>query len=502
LDAQRESAEALIESQKSEGWICLPEHYDDRGFTGGNMERPAMKRLMTDIEAEKIDCVVVYKVDRLSRSLMDFARIMETLEKQTTSFVSVTQQFNTTHSMGRLTLNILLSFAQFEREIISERTRDKAIAARKKGKWIGGSPVLGYDIDPRGGPPVLGYDINLRGGPLIVNHEEAFKVRSAFELYQDHQSLSATTKELNRLGWTTKCWVTRKGRVIGGDPFQSYTVFRLLTNVTYLGKVKFKGEIYEGEHQSIVEEDQWQRVQAILKRNGNDSGVSVRNKYGALLKGLLFCKPCQAAMVHTFTGKKDNPKYRYSVCSKAQIEGWHSCSTKSVSAIAIEEFIIDRIRLIGKDSNLIEETFKQLRIQLTDNTKKLESELWSVNEKLKCDTDEIEILANAKTIGFDDDTSQSSRSSFLSDQILLSQQRVENIREKIAIKITIKVGKKELASTLEDFGPIWEFLSPRERERLVHLLVKRIEYDGAEEMLSLTFYETNIKTLAEQSPIV
>jgi len=489
LDAQRESAEALIESQKNEGWICLPDHYDDGGFTGGNMERPAMKRLMTDIEAEKIDCVVVYKFDRLSRSLMDFARIMEALEKQTTSFVSVTQQFNTTHSMGRLTLNILLSFAQFEREIISERTRDKAIAARKKGKWIGGSPVLGYDIDPR-------------GGRLIINHEEAFKVRSAFELYQDHQSLTATAKELNRLGWTTKQWVTKKGRVIGGKPFPFQTVFKLLKNVTYLGKIKFNGEIYEGEHQAIIEEDQWQRVQTILKRNGDDCGVKVRNKYGALLKGLLFCKPCQAAMVHTFTGKTDNPKYRYYVCSKAQIEGWHSCSTKSVSAPDIEEFIVDRIRLIGRDSDLITETFNQLRIQLTDNTKKLESELWSVNEKIKCDTDEIHLLTNAKTIGFDDPTSQSSRLSFLNDQILLSQQRVENIREKIAKKKTIKVGKKELASTLEDFDPIWEFLSPREKERLVHLLVKKIDYDGANEMMSLTFYETDIKTLADQSPIV
>jgi site-specific DNA recombinase len=172
LDAQRESAEAYVAAQKHEGWVCLPDRYDDGGFTGGNMERPAVQRLMKDIEAGKVDCVVVYKVDRLSRSLMDFARIMATFEAHNVSFVSVTQQFNTTHSMGRLTLNILLSFAQFEREIISERTRDKIAAARRKGKFAGGRPVLGYDLLS-----------SPTGSKLLVNDDEAQQVRAIFELY-------------------------------------------------------------------------------------------------------------------------------------------------------------------------------------------------------------------------------------------------------------------------------------------------------------------------------
>src|SRR4051812_39590296 len=173
LDAQRESGEAFIKSQIHEGWSCLPENYDDGGFTGGNMERPALRRLLADIEAGRIDCVVVYKVDRLSRSLLDFARMMEVFDKHRISFVSVTQQFNTTHSMGRLTLNILLSFAQFEREIISERTRDKIAATRRKGKWSGGLPVLGYDVDER-------------GTRLLVNEDEAARVRAIFALYLEH----------------------------------------------------------------------------------------------------------------------------------------------------------------------------------------------------------------------------------------------------------------------------------------------------------------------------
>ena len=184
LDAQRESAEAYIKSQETEGWVCLPEHYDDGGFTGGNMERPALKRLLADIEAGKIDCVVVYKVDRLSRSLMDFAKMLEVFERKRVAFVSVTQQFNTTNSMGRLMLNVLLSFAQFEREIISERTRDKMAAARRKGKWVGGLAPLGYDIDP----------VARR---LKVNEDEASRVRSIFELYLEVGSIVSWLKDLS-----------------------------------------------------------------------------------------------------------------------------------------------------------------------------------------------------------------------------------------------------------------------------------------------------------------
>ena len=195
LDAQRDAGEAYIASQKSEGWICLPDRYDDGGFTGGNMERPAVKRLLADIEDGKVDCIVVYKVDRLSRSLIDFSKIMDVLERRSVSFVSVTQQFNTSTSMGRLMLNVLLSFAQFEREMISERTRDKIAATRRKGKWSGGMPMLGYDVENAG-----------HGGRLNVNDDEAARVRGIFELYLERLSLIETAKELDARGWTTKRW--------------------------------------------------------------------------------------------------------------------------------------------------------------------------------------------------------------------------------------------------------------------------------------------------------
>ena len=278
LDAQREAGEAYVASQKNEGWICLPNRYDDGGFTGGNMERPALQRLLADIEAGKIDCVVVYKVDRLSRSILDFSKIMERFDERGVSFVSVTQHFNTTNSMGRLTLNILLSFAQFEREIISERTRDKIAAARRRGKWMGGKPPLGYDLLVAPG-----------GSKLIVNDDDAARVRAIFELYLEHERIAAVLRELDRRAWRTKRWTTRAGATVGGKPFDKVALYRLLRNPAYLGKVRHRDDLYDGEHDAIVDAEIWRRAQALLRRNGSTGGGVVKNKYGALLKGLLGC---------------------------------------------------------------------------------------------------------------------------------------------------------------------------------------------------------------------
>ena len=250
LDAQRESAEAYIASQQHEGWTCLAEHYDDGGFSGGSMERPALNRLLADIEAGKIDCVVVYKVDRLSRSLLDFARIMETFEQRKVSFVSVTQQFNTATSMGRLVLNVLLSFAQCEREIIGERIRDKIAAQRRKGKWAGGVPVLGYDVDRSNPSP-----------KLVINAEEAVQVRRIFSLYLEFRSLLPVVKELARRGWCNKAWKTKRGTARGGRPFDKCSVYQMLTHPLYAGKIKHKMDVYDGEHEPLIDADVFEKVQ-------------------------------------------------------------------------------------------------------------------------------------------------------------------------------------------------------------------------------------------------
>jgi site-specific DNA recombinase len=329
LHAQRESAEAYIKSQKQAGWVCLPEHYDDGGFTGGNMDRPALKRLLTDIDKGLVDSVITYKVDRLSRSLLDFARIMETFEKQQVAFVSITQQFNTATSMGRLVLNVLLSFAQFEREIISERTRDKIAAARRKGKWVGGHPLLGYDV---------------QNSKLVINEEEAVKVRAIFELYLKHQGMIPVVQELEKLGWLTKRWQTRKGHCRGGQPFTKSSLHHLLTNPVYLGKVKHKKEVHPGEHPAIIPVDIWQQVQNLL---GHQSpGTTERTESHALLKGILRCTPCGFAMTPSFAAKNGGQRYRFYACVNALKRGRHVCPSRYLPALEIERLVVEQIRQI------------------------------------------------------------------------------------------------------------------------------------------------------------
>jgi site-specific DNA recombinase len=477
LDAQRESGEAYIAAQKHEGWVCLPDHYDDGGFTGGNMERPAVQRLMKDIEAGKVDCVVVYKVDRLSRSLMDFARIMEAFEKHQTAFVSVTQQFNTSTSMGRLMLNVLLSFAQFEREIISERTRDKIAAARRKGKFAGGKPVLGYNLLS-----------NPAGPKLVVNEEEAQQVRAIFELYLKHEALIPAVRELDGRGWTTKLWQTKEGRSVGGRPFDKNLLYHLLTNVVYLGKVRYRDEVHPGEHPAIVDAEVWQRVQAVLQRNRRTGGALVRNKHGALLKGLLRCVPCNCSMGHTYSSQ-GTKRYRYYVCLNAQKRGWHACPTKSVPAGEIEKFVVEQIKTIGKDPAVLAETLRQARSQGKQKMTDLQAEERGLKRELARYSAQLRKLAtNAKV----DDLAD------VQDRIRAAEQRATQIREEVATLNRELVNEREVEAALAVFDPLWETLSPREQARIIRLLVERVDYDGKQGTVAVTFRPNGIKTLAQQ----
>jgi DNA invertase Pin-like site-specific DNA recombinase len=260
LEAQREASEAYVRSQLHAGWTALGARYDDGGYTGANLERPALRKLLADIQAGAIDCVLVYKIDRLSRSLLDFARLMEIFERHQVSLVSITQPLNTTASLGRLTLNILLSFAQFEREMIADRTRDKMAAARRKGKWVGGAPVLGYDIA-------------VTGGKLVVNAEEARRVQAIFELYLQRRSLKAALAEMQALQWTTKQWRSRDGKEHPGRSFTKTSLKRLLTNVLYLGQVSYQGEVHRGEQEAIVDLAVWERTQERLASEQDEKRI-------------------------------------------------------------------------------------------------------------------------------------------------------------------------------------------------------------------------------------
>ena len=422
LDAQREAGEAYVLSQRHEGWQLLPARYDDGGYTGGNMERPGLKKLLADIETAKVDCVVVYKVDRLSRSLMDFARIIEIFDKRGVSFVSVTQQFNTTNSLGRLTLHILLSFAQFEREIISERTRDKQSAARRKGKWIGGQPVLGYDIDPR-------------GGRLVVNEAEAVRVRGMFDLYLEHQAAIAVVDELRRRDWRTKNWLSAEGRAHGDKPFTKNRLYGLLTNVLYAGKINHKGTIYEGEQDGIVEVKTWDRVQAMLGRGSAAQRDRTRNKYGALLHGLVVCATCDAPMISTYT-MRGAKRYRYYVCLNAQQRGWNTCETKSVAAHAIEGAVIESIRRLGSDPEIARRTVEHARAQVSAKTEQLRKDETEARQQLRRLNME---MACAATV-----SSEEAGSAARFDRLVAGHKEVQVVEERL---LTIRA---ELEALLDD----------------------------------------------------
>ena len=325
LDAQREAAEAFIASQRHQGWVASAERFDDGGYTGANMDRPGLKRLLEAIEHGEVDCVVVYKVDRLSRSLLDFARIMQVFEQRNASFVSITQHFNTTVSIGRLTLNILLSFAQFERELISERTRDKLAAARRKGKWVGGAPPLGYDVAAE-------------GGRLVVNSAEAQTIQELFSTYLRCHNVAMVAAELNSRGLRTKQWTSRKGRLHAGGAFTKNAVTTILGNYTYAGQVSYRGEIYSGEHAAIIDEETWEATCRLRqakepRRRSESSPEYPLTEYP--LNGRLVCSACLLPMVGTYTLRLGR-QHRYYVCQRVQRNGWKSCPTRSVNAGLIE----------------------------------------------------------------------------------------------------------------------------------------------------------------------
>jgi len=342
LDAQREACEAYIASQKHEGWVALPDVYSDGGFTGANTERPALQRMLDDVRAGKIDAVVTYKVDRLSRSLLDFARLMELFEEHGVSFASVTQDFSTTTALGKLTLNILMSFAEFERAIIAERVRDKIAASKRKGKFMGGTPVLGYDICPA-------------THKLLVNAGEAKTVRHIFKRFAEVGSGLTIARELNARGITTKSWTTRDGAMRPGKPWNASLIYRILSNRTYLGETVHKGQSYPGEHEPIVSQSQWDAAHATLKANPRGTQRS-HESVPALLRGVIRCGHCDRAMTSTYT-RKGGRTYRYYVCTGANKSGYDSCPVKTVSAGDIEQAVLSQVRAICRSPEMIAQTW-------------------------------------------------------------------------------------------------------------------------------------------------
>jgi site-specific DNA recombinase len=406
---------------------------------------PACGKLLADIEAGKIDCVVVYKVDRLSRSLIDFARMMELFEKRGVCFVSVTQQFNTKASLGRLTLNILLSFAQFEREIISERTRDKQVAARKKGKWTGGHILLGYDLDSR-------------AGKLAVNAEEAERIREMFRLYLEGTPVMAIVQRFDKLGWRNKQWTTHEGKLYGGSPLRRCHIYKLLGNVLYTGQVKVGDEIFPGEHAAIIDQPTFELAQVKLKDNTWKSVNPHRIKMGALLRGMIYCSCCGSGMYSTYSANKER-RYRYYVCYRSQqkIEGY--CTARSVSAPLVEDAVVESIRRVGVHPDVLAETAVAARQRLAEIVTGLRGELNTTNGRVKNLKSQVARLRNP----------EAQRLAEIREQLAAGQARAEELRKEILRREKQRIDEKELRRAMDSFEEV--FCSYEDRPEAMDSLI-------------------------------
>lgn len=483
IDAQREACERFLKNQGPDRWVPVGEVYADGGYSGGNTDRPALQRLLSDIEAGRVDAIIVYKLDRLSRSLIDFAGIMERLKPHGIPFVSVTEQFDTSTSAGRLHLNILMMFAQYERELIAERTRDKVRAARRKGKWTGGNLVLGYDIASD-------------GGRLVVNEDEADQVREIFELYLDRLSVREVAEELNEKGWRTKSWVTKKGVRRPGRSFTVSSLHYLLSNPIYLGKVRLYGELFPGEHPGIVPVRTWKRVQILLRRNGRTNGALVRNKHAALLRGLVFCASCRVPLQHSVSTRR-NKVYRYYVCPGCRKGGTRGRA--SIPAGELEDFVVERIPFIGRDPELVRLTVRQANRMLADRRRSLERETRGRNRELEDRKGELASLAAAFGKGKAGEEALDQISE-MEREIRDLGYKLKGLRGNLDDLKEMRVDGVEVERALAQFDPVWNVLYPRERERFVRLLLERVEYDTTKSSVSLVFHPTGIKTLAFEKP--
>jgi len=460
LDAQREAAENFIRSQTLEGWIALPDRYDDGAYSGATLERPALKRLMVDVEQGKIDAIVVYKLDRLSRSLLDFAKLIETLERQKVTLVSVTQSINTKDSSGRLLLNILLSYAQFEREVITERIRDKVAASKRRGKWLGGVPPLGYNIDRA----------NKR---LVVNPDEAVMVRYIFRRFLVLRSAVGILKELKEKGWRMKSWTTVKGRKHQGQPWNKNQIYRLLNNPLYIGLVKHKDQTYPGEHEAIIEKKLWDEVQAILGEDGKMRGNHGRAKTPALLSGLIRCGHCGTAMGITFS-QKNNRTYRYYLCVKAAKQGYHDCPVKTLPAAEIEEAVIDQLRAVFRSPELVAATAR--------NVQGLEeAEIKRFAQEKEIAEQQLQVLRAAANRLLQSGAGSNQSIAFIQGELSkldadtqAAERQLRMVEAELAFYRDKPSGVAEVLHELTVLDDLWDELFPPEQERIIRLLVEQV----------------------------
>ena len=458
LDAQREACLSYI--QRQPGWTPLESRYDDGGFTGANTDRPAFQRLLQDVDADRVDVVVVYKVDRLSRSLLDFAKVMERFNAAGTSFVSVTQNFSTADAMGRLTLNMLMSFAEFEREMISERTRDKIAAARRKGKWTGGSVPLGYSVVEK---------------KLVVNELEAALVREIFALYREHRSALAVVRILNErrhtprrnamsgLARMPRAWVTND-------------VLRILKNSVYAGYFTVGDESFPAEHPALIERSVFVRTQELLALATVTRKAAARNpEY--LLRGIVRCARCGAFFTCASTTSR-GVTHRYYRCATRDKRGKQACSARPMTAKAIEDYVVERLRdavaggdLAGDVTAAVARRIADVRENLDVERRMLPGQIASLSAELQRDSESLQQLTGAARRPIE------ARLQAAGDQLGRREARLVAVETELARMEGLEVEAAWVAECLTDFHRVWDVLTPENRARLLRVVVERIELD-------------------------
>lgn len=474
LDAQREACEHYIRSRADQGWIVLPTDYSDGGFTGANLERPAFQRLLADIDAGMLDLVVVYKVDRLSRSLLDFARVMQRLNDADVSFVSVTQNFSTADAMGRLTLNMLMSFAEFEREMIGERTRDKIAASRRKGKWTGGPLPIGFDVVDK---------------KLVINEYEAAIVRQIFDLYIQHQSCGAVAVIANERGWARKARKGHDGTRRAGKHWNKDTILRVLHTPLYAGYITLGSERHEGEHSAIIDREVFHSVQTIIESHENGSFTSGTND-GYLLTGLVRCTCCGGAYTPAST-KKRGREYRYYRCVTRDKRGRAACPGQQLPAGAIEEFVVEQLKKVTADPRMAASVGTVLKERIAKEKAGLEVERRTLPRRvaeLSNGAQDITLALN-RSPGANLQAELEARLKQVTADSERCQTRLGEVERRLAALYRHEADVAWITEALSNFASIWDVMSQNNRKRLIQALVLRVNIDEPAGLINAELFD-------------
>lgn len=478
LDSQREYCQSFIKSREGEGWKLHPEEYNDPGFTGGNINRPGLRKLLYDARNKKFQVVVCYKYDRLSRNTKDFLHILEIFDQNQVAFVSVTQPIDTTSSVGRLMRSILMDFSQFEREMISERTRDKMAAMAKRGKWIGSNPILGYNYNP---------DKKL----LEVNPSEAKRVKEIFAIYLKEKSLRISAQTANNKGYRMKSWIARNSNIKkGGAKFNKTNLLRILTNPVFLGKIRYKGQLYKGEHSPIIDEKLFNNVSKILDANNNGAVFQPKRKevgHNFLLQGIIRCGTCGYAMAPNYAYSRGRKFFYYKCVSVSKMDP-SACEVKSISAKEIDRFVLERLSFLAQNQSVVENIVSQSQASI-DSTLPLKLKKKS---HLMAELGRIQREASNLVRVLAEEGLASQRKGFIMDELdklNVRQEEIKGMTENTAKDIQAleerKVEASVIRNNLHNFTQVFHRLQPKEKRELVRLFVKEAVFDKAKGKIDL-----------------